>query len=67
MRTGKALARLCGCAGSPEPSLVTYVISTMAQMRNAQEAQSFVNSIQETRISILNIEEGLDWGLLTSD
>ena len=25
----KALARLCKCAGSPEPSLVTYVISTV--------------------------------------
>ena len=24
----KALARLCGCAGSPEPSLVTYMISS---------------------------------------
>ena len=28
MRTVKALARLRGCAGSPEPSLVAYVIST---------------------------------------
>ena len=26
--TVKALAGLCGCAGSPEPSLVAYVIST---------------------------------------
>ena len=29
MRTAKALARLRGCAGSPEPSLVAYVISTV--------------------------------------
>ena len=29
MRTAKALARLCGCAGSPEPLLVAYVISTI--------------------------------------
>ena len=29
MRTPKALARLRGCAGSPEPSLVAYVISTL--------------------------------------
>ena len=29
VRTGKALARLRGCAGSPEPSLVAYVISTI--------------------------------------
>ena len=28
-RTAKALARLRGCAGSPEPLLVTYVISTI--------------------------------------
>ena len=27
--TAKALARLRGCAGSPEPSLVAYVISTI--------------------------------------
>ena len=29
VRAAKALARLCGCASSPEPSLVTYVISTI--------------------------------------
>ena len=29
MRTAKALARLRGCAGSPECSLVAYVISTI--------------------------------------
>ena len=29
MRTAKALARLRACAGSPEPSLITQVISTM--------------------------------------
>ena len=29
MRTAKALARLRGCAGSPEPSLVAYVFSTI--------------------------------------
>ena len=29
VRTVKALARLRGCAGSPEPSLVAYVISTI--------------------------------------
>ena len=29
VRTAKALARLPGCAGSPEPSLVAYVISTI--------------------------------------
>ena len=29
VRTAKALARQRGCAGSPEPSLVAYVISTI--------------------------------------
>ena len=29
VRTAKALVRLCICAGSPEPSLVAYVISTI--------------------------------------
>ena len=29
VRTTKALARLRGCAGSPEPSLVAYVINTI--------------------------------------
>ena len=29
VRTAKALPRLRGCAGSPEPSLVAYVISTI--------------------------------------
>ena len=29
VRTAKALASLHGCAGSPEPSLVAYVISTI--------------------------------------
>ena len=29
VRTANALARLRGCAGSPEPSLVAYVVSTI--------------------------------------
>ena len=29
VQTAKALARLCGCVGSPEPSLVVYMISTI--------------------------------------
>ena len=29
VRSAMALARLCECAGSPEPSLVAYVISTI--------------------------------------
>ena len=29
VRTAKDLVRVCSCAGSPEPSLVAYVISTI--------------------------------------
>ena len=32
VRTAKALVRLRGCAGSPEPSLVAYVISTIISL-----------------------------------
>ena len=35
MRTEKALARLRGCAGAPEPSLVAYVISTIISRADA--------------------------------
>ena len=41
VRTAKSLARLCGCAGLPGPSLVTYVISTIISW-----AGSFIVSIQ---------------------
>ena len=40
VRTAKAVARLRECAGSPEPSLVAYVISTIISW-----AGSFVTSI----------------------
>ena len=36
--TAKALARLCGLAGSPEPSLVAYVISTIISWAGSNEA-----------------------------
>ena len=32
VRTAKALARLRGCAGSPEPSLVAYVVSSIISL-----------------------------------
>ena len=52
--TMKALARLRRCAGSPEPSLVTYVISTIisrAEIRKTKWAPS---------------QENLSWGLRPS-
>ena len=38
VRTAKALARLRGCTGSPEPSLVAYVISTIISWAGSNEA-----------------------------
>ena len=37
VRTAKALARLRGCAGSPEPSLVAYVVSTIISWAGSNE------------------------------
>ena len=37
VRTAKALARLRGCAGSPEPSLVAYVISTIISWAGSKD------------------------------
>ena len=45
MRTAKALARLSGCVGSPEPSLVCYVMSTII-LRTAQIVK-FLNRLGE--------------------
>ena len=45
VRTAKALARLCGCAVSPEPSLIAYAISTIISW-----AGSFVDSLYFWRI-----------------
>ena len=42
MRTAKVLARLRGCAGSPEPSLVAYVISTIISCAGSNVAFCFV-------------------------
>ena len=36
VRTAKALARLCGCAGSPQPSLVAYVILPYFMCANSE-------------------------------
>ena len=49
-RTAKALARLRGCAGSPDPSLVAYVISTIISW-----AGSFILDIDITLHSDINI------------
>ena len=48
VRTAKALARLRGCVGSPEPSLVAHVISTIISW-----AGSFDNTFTESRIPMI--------------
>ena len=48
VRTAKALARLRGCRGSPEPSLVAYVISTIVSW-----AGSFFISKQNYEVTIM--------------
>ena len=47
VRTAKALARLCGCAGSPEPSLVAYVISTIISWAGSN-GKYFAEDFQNT-------------------
>ena len=51
VRTAKALARLCGCAGSPEHLLVAYVISTIISW-----AGSFVHFSQHCSSSYIHSE-----------
>ena len=43
MRTAKALARLSGCAGSPEPLLVAYVISTLVSGTGSNDVFLYSN------------------------
>ena len=42
VRTAKALARLCECAGSPEASLVAYVISTITSWAGSDFVQLYL-------------------------
>ena len=42
VRTARAPAKLCGCAGSPEPPLVAYVISTIISRVGRKEDCIFV-------------------------
>ena len=51
-RAAKVLARLCGCAGSPEPSLLAYVISTKFAWRgpNRDKSELVFQFIRQIRI-----------------
>ena len=55
VRTAKALARLRGCAGSPEPSLVAYAISTIISC--AGSFQLFAVVQEETTVKELFLPE----------
>ena len=59
--TAKVLARLCGCAGSSEPSLVAYVISTIISWAGSNDVETLSFSIQKLfllrfRMNCLKIE-----------
>ena len=53
VRTAKALARLRGCAGSPEPSLVAYVISTIISWAGSKEQLTYI--CKHRRITFYNL------------
>ena len=46
-RAAKVLARLRGCAGSPEPSLLAYAISTKFAWRGPKTSSSLVQTDQQ--------------------
>ena len=56
VRTAKALARLHGCAGSPETSLVVYVISTIISWAGSFaiifDATEFESAFKTSNVSI---------------
>ena len=52
VRTAKALARLRGCVGSPEPSLVAYVISTIISWAGSYYEQRRHDSRMQIVISL---------------
>ena len=57
IRTAKALARLRGCAGSPEPSLVAYVISTIISYLYYRFRMQYNNKI------LFSLSQQLDFNL----
>ena len=57
VRTMKALARLRGCAGSPEPSLVAYMISTIISW-----AGSITNYLRWNTSNICTIKANRTFG-----
>ena len=54
VRTAKAVARLRGCAGSPESSLVAYVISTIISWAGSNNYNVFLLALNIKRLSYTN-------------
>ena len=52
VRTAKALARLRGCPGSPEPWLVAYVISTIISCAGSYNLSVYIEKYFLTRLGI---------------
>ena len=52
VRTAKALAMLRGCAGSPEPSLVAYVISTKISRAVSNVVYRLTEGVSQTLMRI---------------
>ena len=50
VRTAKALARLCGCASSPEPSLVAFVISNIISWAGPFDVLSLYHLYRERSV-----------------
>ena len=72
VRTAKALARLRGYAGSPEPSLVAYVISTIISWAGSIMLRAWITSIQlgcyirdSVTIKLYNKQKCFFWTKLT--
>ena len=66
MRTAKALARLCGCAGSPEPLLVAYVISTMISWAGSNRHTNLLNQLNKCLGFIYVCKNDIFWILCST-
>ena len=53
VQTAKALARLCRCAGLPEPSLVAYVVSTIISWADSINCLPYIFAIKIHKVFCL--------------
>ena len=64
LRTAKALARLRGCAGSPESSLVAYVISTIISWAGSNGVKT--NGSISRKPSVMLISQNITYQVLST-